>query len=60
VPGGWYPVVNRSNRREAIFRSDTDRQRFLGRLAELPGRFPTEIHASVLVDNHDHPCVDAF
>ena len=35
VPGGWYRVVNRGNRREAVFRSDTDRQRFLGRLAEL-------------------------
>jgi hypothetical protein len=49
-----YHVVNRGNRREAIFRSDTDRQRFLGRLAELPERFRTEIHAFVLMDNHYH------
>ena len=54
VPGGWYHVLNRGNRREAIFRSDTDRQRFLGRLAELPERFRTEIHAFVLMDNHYH------
>ena len=54
VAGGWHHVVNRGNRREVIFRSDTDRRRFLSRLAELPGRFRTEIHAFVLMDNH-HP-----
>ena len=47
-------MVNRGNRREAIFRSDTDRQRFLGRLAEPPERFRTEVHAFVLMDNHYH------
>lgn len=55
VAGGWYHVVNRGNRRAAIFRTDTDRRRFLGRLAELPERFRTEIHAFVLMDNHYHP-----
>jgi len=54
VAGGWYHGVNRGNRREVIFRSDTDRRRFLSRLAELPKRFRTEIHAFVLMDNH-HP-----
>jgi len=54
VAGGWYHVVNRGNRREAIVRTDTDRRRFLGRLAELPERFRTEIHAFVLMDNHYH------
>ena len=46
--------LNRGNRREDIFRSDTDRRRFLGRLAELPERFHTEVHAFVLMDNHSH------
>lgn len=54
VPGGWYHVVNRGNRREAIFRTDTDRRRFLARLAELSERFLTEVHAFVLMDNHYH------
>ncbi len=54
VAGGWYHVLNRGNHREAIFRADTDRRRFLGRLAELPERFRTEIHAFVLMENHYH------
>ena len=54
VPGGWYHVVNRGNRREALFRTDTDRRRFLGRVAELPERFHIEVHAFVLMDNHYH------
>lgn len=54
VAGGWYHVLNRGNHREAIFLSDTDRRRFLGRLAELPERFRTEIHAFVLMENHYH------
>lgn len=54
LAGGWYHVVNRGNRREDIFRTDTDRRRFLARLAELPERFRTEVHAFVLMDNHYH------
>jgi REP element-mobilizing transposase RayT len=52
VAGGWYHGVNRGNRREALFRTNTDRRRFLGRLAELRDRFRTEIHAFGLRDNH--------
>lgn len=52
VPGGWYHVVNRGNRRERIVRSDDDRRCFLGRLAELPERFRIEVHAFILMDNH--------
>ena len=54
VPGGWYHVLNRGNRREDIFRTDTDRRRLLGHLAELPERFQIEVHAFVLMDNHYH------
>ena len=54
VPGGCYHVLNRGNRREDIFRRDTDRRRFLGRLAELPECFHTKVHAFVLTDNHYH------
>jgi putative transposase len=54
IPGGWYHVMSRGNRREALFRSDQDRRRFLGLVAELPDRFRIEVHAFVLMDNHYH------
>jgi REP element-mobilizing transposase RayT len=54
VAGGWYHVTSRGNRREAIYRADTDRRRFLGLVAELPQRFGLEVHAFVLMDNHYH------
>ena len=37
-----------------MFFHDTDRRRFLGRVAELPERFGLEVHAFVLMDNHYH------
>ena len=52
VEGGWYHVTARGNRREALFFNDTDRRRFLGRVAELPERFGLEVHAFVLMSNH--------
>lgn len=54
MAGGWYQVVNRGNQRESIIRTDTDRRRVPGRLAELPQRFRVEINAFVLMDNHHH------
>ncbi len=54
VPDGWYHVMSRGNGGEAIFRTDVDRRRFLGLVAELPERFGTEVHAFVLLDNHYH------
>lgn len=36
VAGGWYHVVNRGNRRDDIFRTETDRRRFLGRRGSRP------------------------
>ncbi|MBE7503599.1 MAG: transposase [Verrucomicrobiales bacterium] len=54
VAGGWYHVTSRGNRREAIYRTDTDRRRFLGLVAELPERSGLEVHAFVLMDNHYH------
>jgi REP element-mobilizing transposase RayT len=46
--------MSRGNGGEVIYRTDEDRRRFLGRVAELPERFGTEIHAFVLMDNHYH------
>lgn len=46
--------MSRGNGGETLFRDDTDRQRFLGLVAELPERFLLEVHAFVLMDNHYH------
>jgi len=54
VPEGWYHVMSRGNGGEAVYRSEEDRRRFLGLVAELPQRFGTEVHAFVLMDNHYH------
>ncbi|MSU21511.1 MAG: hypothetical protein EXS30_08950 [Pedosphaera sp.] len=40
---------------DAVFCDDTDGQRFLGRVSELPGRFSLEVHAFVLMRNRYHP-----
>ncbi len=53
VAGGWYHVVNWRNRREPIFRTDTDRRRFLGRLAELPERFRIKVLFPCLSELHE-------
>jgi hypothetical protein len=45
VAGGWYQVTSRRNRREAIYRTEADRRRFLGLVSELPVRFELEVHA---------------
>ena len=52
--GSWNHVVSRGNGGEVLFRDDTDRQRFLGLLSELPERFSLEIHAFVLMGDHYH------
>lgn len=54
IPGGWYHVTSRGQRREALFHQEVDRRRFLGLVSELPDRYGVEIHAYVLMDNHYH------
>ncbi|MCP5526599.1 MAG: transposase [Verrucomicrobiales bacterium] len=57
-PGAVYHVLNRGNRREAIFRDDTDRQRFLDTLAEACAKTGWQIHALCLMPNHFHLVVE--
>jgi REP element-mobilizing transposase RayT len=47
-------VLDRGDRRKAIFRDDADRVRFLETLAEACGRTGWRLHAYVLMGNHDH------
>jgi hypothetical protein len=51
-PEAVYPVLDRGDRREAIFRDDQDRERFLATLGALCGRTGWRIHVFVLMGNH--------
>jgi REP element-mobilizing transposase RayT len=52
--GAVYHVMDRGDRREAIFRDDEDRVKFLETLGEACGRTGWRIHAWVLMSNHYH------
>jgi REP element-mobilizing transposase RayT len=52
--GATYHVTSRGNRRQRIFESDHDRERFLELLAEVSRRYGFVISAYVLMTNHFH------
>ncbi len=52
--GAVYHVLDRGDRREAIFEDDADRQTFLRTLAEVCRRTGWRVHAYVLMSNHYH------
>lgn len=47
-------VLDRGDRRAAIFRDDADRERFLTTLGEACARTGWRVHALVLMSNHYH------
>jgi len=53
-PGAVYHVLNRGDRREPIFRDDTDREMFLNTLWEACTKTDWQVHAFVLMSNHFH------
>jgi REP element-mobilizing transposase RayT len=53
-PGAIYHVMNRGDRREAIFTDDADRQRFLDCLGEAWAKTQWLLHAFCLMPNHFH------
>lgn len=57
-PGAVYHVMNRGDRREAIFKDDKDREIFLSTLAEACGKTGWEVHALCLMGNHFHLVVE--
>ena len=57
-PGAIYHVLNRGDRREAIFRDEVDRQRFVETLGEACGRSGWQVHAYCLMPNHFHLVVE--
>lgn len=54
VPGYPYHIIQRGNNRQAIFRSDADREKLRALLQENAAQFEVAIHAYVLMDNHFH------
>jgi putative transposase len=57
-PGAVYHVVNRGDRREAIFHDDQDRWRFVETLAEACAKTGWQVHAYCLMPNHFHLVVE--
>ncbi|HWY32891.1 MAG TPA: transposase [Candidatus Acidoferrum sp.] len=57
-PGAIYHLMNRGDRREAIFQDDKDREGFLAALAEACGKTGWEVHALCLMGNHFHLVVE--
>lgn len=57
-PGAVYHVMNRGDRREAIFRDDADRRLFLTTLGQACAKTDWQVHAYCLMGNHFHLVVE--
>ncbi len=53
-PGACYHVINRGNRRNQVFFSDSDYRLFLEKLAEYLELYEIELYAYCLMPNHYH------
>jgi REP element-mobilizing transposase RayT len=56
--GAIYHVMNRGDRREAIFLGDEDRELFLETLGQACGKTGWQVHAYCLMGNHFHLVVE--
>lgn len=56
--GAIYHLLNRGDRREAIFRDDTDRLLFLETLGQACAKTDWQVHAYCLMNNHFHLVVE--
>ncbi len=52
--GGVYHVIARGNEQRDVFRDDTDRELYLGRLARYQTQFRFRLYAYCLMTNHIH------
>ena len=57
-PGAIYHVMNHWDRREAIFKDDLDRRRFLETFGEACAKTDWQAHAYCLMGNHFHLLVE--
>jgi len=53
-PGAFYHVTSRGNERKAVFKSLSDRDKFLEYLESATQRYDARIHAYCLMENHYH------
>ena len=53
-PGAFYHVTSRGNEQKDIFKSQRDREKFLGYLESATLRYGAVIHAYCLMSNHYH------
>jgi len=53
-PGACYHVVNRGNRRDKVFLSDSDYDLFLEKLGEYAEKYDIVIYSYCLMPNHQH------
>ena len=57
-PGAIYHVMSRGDRREPIFKDDTDRKRFVETLGEACAKTGWRVHAWCLMENHFHIVIE--
>jgi REP element-mobilizing transposase RayT len=57
-PGAFYHCINRGNRREQIYRDNSDYQQMLEGLANISSRYKVRIHSYCLMPNHFHLLVE--
>ena len=53
-PGAFYHVTSRGNEQKNVFKSKTDREKFLSYLESATERYDARIHAYCLMTNHYH------
>lgn len=53
-PGAFYHITSRGNEQQNIFKSDTERERFLSYLESASERYGAVIHVYCLMSNHYH------
>lgn len=58
IEGGIYHITCRGNERQAIFRDDRDRKRFLDRLADSAESHQVRVYLFCLMPNHLHLLVE--
>ncbi len=57
-PGAYYHAMARGNRREAIFRDEEDRARWVETLAETCAMTGWRVHGWVFLSNHYHLLIE--
>jgi REP element-mobilizing transposase RayT len=57
-PGAFYHVTARGNEQRAVYKSQKDREKFLGYLQTSTERYNAVIHAYCMMDNHYHLLIE--